>query len=225
MWGKDDILPENMIGLQILNGELDRTFYLSVKIWVKLLLEGYHKYIYAGNDAHGNFNQYRQINIPMFTLKEKKKQLFGRFRTGVIIHGKSNNIDNTLNSLKKGNCFITTGPLLNIICRLDKSIYNMGSTVPNKTGILELVVKSSPEFGVIKKIIIKKGIIGEKKEMNHLIIRNLQKFRFKHKIEIYTSAHCYYRCVAEFDSVRDIKIFAFSNPIWLKPLVNNYIHN
>ena len=218
IWEKDDILPENMIGLQILNGELDKSFYLSLTIWIKLLLEGHHKYIYAGNDAHGNFNQYRQIGIPMLTLKEKKQQLFGQFRTGVIVRGKSKNVTTTINSLRKGNCFITTGPFLDIICRLSKSTYNMGSTVNSNTGILEIVIKSSPEFGVINKIIIKKGIIGEKAEMDHFIIANLHKFQFKHKYEIYTSAYCYYRCIVELNAVRDVKTFAFSNPIWLKPI-------
>ena len=204
--------------IKILNGELDNVFYLSLSIWIKLLLEGYHKYIYAGNDAHGNFNQYRQISIPMLTLKEEKKQLFGQFRTGVIIQGKSKNVGNTLNSLKKGNCFITTGPLLKIICRLDNSIYNMGSTVDNNAGVLELIIKSSPEFGIIENIIIKKGIIGEKVEVDHFIISNLKEFNFNHKFEIDTSVHCYYRCAAKFSLNRDVKTFAFSNPIWLKPV-------
>ncbi len=217
-WEKDDILPENMIGLQILNGELDKTFYLSLKIWIKLLLEGYHKYIFAGNDAHGNFNQYRQISIPMVSLKEQKKQLFGQFRTGVLINGKSKNVASTLDSLKKGNCFITTGPLLNIIFRSDKSIYNMGSTVYKNSGVLEINIKSSPEFGVIKQIILKQGIIGKKTETDHIIVANLQKFQFNHKFEIYASVHCYYRCIAEFEIVRNIKSCAFSNPIWLKPV-------
>ena len=207
-----------MIGLQILNGELDKAFYLSLRIWIKLLLEGYHKYIYAGNDAHGNFNQYRQISIPMVTIKEDKKQLFGQFRTGVIIDGKSKNVVNTLNSLKKGNCFISTGPLLNMICRSGKSIYNMGRTVHNNSGILEINIKSSPEFGVIQQIILKKGIIGKKTEIDHLIVANLQKFKFNHKFEIYASEHCYYRCVAEFKIVSGSKTFAYSNPIWLQPI-------
>ena len=55
-----------------------------MKIWIRLLLDGYHKFIYAGNDAHGNFNMYRQIKTPMLSLYEKKEQLFGEFRTGVF---------------------------------------------------------------------------------------------------------------------------------------------
>ena len=69
------LIQNNMSGLQILNGDLDESFYIGIKQWINYLLNGYKKFIFAGNDAHGNFNKYRQINIPMFSIKESNKQM------------------------------------------------------------------------------------------------------------------------------------------------------
>ena len=60
-----------------MNGDTGRGYQDGIKIWVKLLLNGHRKYIYAGNDAHGNFNIYRQIKIPMINLLEEETQRFG----------------------------------------------------------------------------------------------------------------------------------------------------
>ena len=94
----------------------------------------------------------------------------------------------------------------------------MGSTVNNNSCILEINIKSSPEFGFIQKIILKKGIIGKKTEIDHIVVANLQKFQFNHEFEIYALEYCYYRCVAEFKIGSGSKTLAYSNPIWLKPI-------
>jgi hypothetical protein len=67
-WEWEDIILPHINGLQILNGSLDEGFFSGIQIWKKLLLEGYQKFIYAGNDAHGNFNFFRQIKTPMISL-------------------------------------------------------------------------------------------------------------------------------------------------------------
>ena len=77
-WHEKDVIHKNMSGLQILNGSLDKGYYQGLSFWIKLLLKGYHKFIYAGNDAHGNFNIYRQIKIPMLSLYEKKEQFLSQ---------------------------------------------------------------------------------------------------------------------------------------------------
>jgi hypothetical protein len=217
VWNNNDIIPDKMIGLQILNGAIDDTFFKSILIWVKLLLDGKHKYIYAGNDAHGNFNIYRQINIPMISIKEKKEQIFGNFRTGVIAKKRDKNILNTINSLKKGNCFITSGPLLKISFLSNNYRYNMGSTIIANKGLLQICAKSSSEFGIIKKIVIKKGIICNKVEMEQFTIQNINTYDLNIEFEEYTITKCYFRCEGEFANSNGDKIVAFTNPIWLYP--------
>ena len=52
----------------------------------------------------------------------------------------------------------------------------MGSTVNSRAGILNVSVKSSFEFGFIKEIVIKKGIVGQKEEIEQCVVQNLHKY-------------------------------------------------
>ena len=215
-WKLNDVLQKNIAGLQILNGAIDIGFNEGMKFWINILLKGYHKFIYAGNDAHGNFNIYRQIKIPMVSLYEKKEQIFGQFRTGVYPIRK-NDISANIKALKEGNCFVTNAPLLNMTFHSDGSVYLMGSDVNAVNGILNISVISTPEFGKIKKIVIKKGVIGEKKEIDYFSIINPKMYELNKSIEIYADSKSYYRCEVELEFLGGNKKFALTNPIWLFP--------
>ena len=219
-WQLEDILEDNIAGIQIVNGALDEGFYKGLKIWMKLLLDGYHKFIYAGNDAHGNFNIYRQIKTPMFSLYEKKEQLFGEFRTGVHINGYNRDINSVITSMKNGNCFVTNGPFINITFQNNGLIYEMGSTVSSNYGIITVSIISTPEFGMIKKMTIIKGVIGEKKEIDYFTIMNSREYKLIKDFEIKSDSNCYFRFEVELDSNNEKRIFAMSNPIWLSPDIN-----
>ena len=219
-WEFKDIIKDGVAGLQIMNGAIDSGFNKGLEIWKKLLLKGYRKYIYAGNDAHGNFNIYRQIKTPMISLYEKKEQLFGEYRTGVFVDDNNSKIDAVITSMKIGNCFVTNGPLINLKFEVDDSTYCMGSTIQSSYGYLIISILSTPEFGNIKKLIIKKGNIGESKEIDYLTILNPNCFELIKNYEIYIESNCYFRCEAEFVPTREKNSIAFSNPIWLKHEVN-----
>ena len=212
-WNIEDIKNNAISGLQILNGSRDKGFLDGYKIWINLLLKGYKKYIYAGNDAHGNFNIYRQIKIPMINLHEKKEQVFGHFRTGVLINDdKNKNVTNTINSLKKGNCFLTNGPFLNIEIIDKKKVFNMGSTLKANNCSMKISVISNPEFGKIQIIKVIRGAINSNSEENYCVIENLSKYKFSKKIDIENHSDCYYRCEVV---LVDENIFAMTNPIWI----------
>ena len=164
VWEDYDILQEKMTGLQILNGDLDESFFRGIKEWVFYLLQGQKKFIYAGNDAHGNFNKFRQIILPMISVKESDKQILGVCKTGVFPE-KLNDINSTINALKIGNCFITNGPFLNMQFLAKDINYPLGSTAKSNSGTLKITAKSNSEFGEIKGYRIIKGIIGYKKEI------------------------------------------------------------
>ena len=223
-WKLNDVLQNNIAGLQILNGAIDTGFNEGMKFWINILLKGHHKYIYAGNDAHGNFNIYRQIKIPMVSLYEKKEQIFGQFRTGVY-PTKKNDISTIIKSLKNGNCFVTNAPLLNMTFHSDSSIYAMGSVANVDNGILNISIISTSEFGKIKKIVIKKGVIGEKKEIDYFSIINPKMYELNKSIEIYADSKCYYRCEVELEFLGGNKKFALTNPIWLFPNIMEDVLN
>jgi len=100
----------------------------------------------------------------------------------------------------------------------ESSIYAMGSVVNVDYGILNISVISNPEFGKIKNIVIKKGVIGERKEINHFSIMNPKMYELNISIEIYADYKCYYRCEVALEPYGGNKKFALTNPIWLSPI-------
>jgi len=216
VWEDFDVLQKNMTGLQILNGDLDESFFNGAKEWVHYLLEGHRKFIFAGNDAHGNFNMFRQISLPMITIKESHKQILGVCRTGVF-PDKVKNIQSTLDALRIGNCFITNGPFINMKLVHNNNSYQLGSELIAEKAILELNGISTSEFGSIKGYRIIKGIIGQRKEK---IIEEKkvqpETFNLKIKLEVNSKQDCYFRSEIETYNYRGIGI-AMTNPIWLKP--------
>ena len=216
-WEKFDIIQNNMSGLQILNGDLDESFYIGIKQWINYLLNGYKKFIFAGNDAHGNFNKYRQINIPMFSIKESNKQILGICRTGVFPKIKKN-IHSTIDAMKKGNCFITNGPFLNMNLNIEDINHPMGSKVSSSTGKLIINAISNIEFGKLKKYRIIKGIIGNKDEIiikEESFINDI--YDFDINLEINSKTEAYYRAEIETINYKGLCI-AMTNPIWLKSI-------
>ena len=156
----------------------------------------------------------------MLSLYEKNEQLFGEFRTGVHTNGNNRAINSAITSMKNGNCFVTNGPFINITFQNNGPIYEMGSTVRSNYGIIKVSIISTPEFGMIKKITIIKGVIGENKEVDYFTIMNPREYKLIKDFEINSDSNCYFRCEVELDSINEKRIFAMSNPIWLSPNIN-----
>ncbi|MBC8213383.1 MAG: hypothetical protein ISR90_02990 [Candidatus Marinimicrobia bacterium] len=213
-WEIEDLTKDYIVGMQILNGSIDIGFRRGMQKWTSLLLLGYKKYIYAGNDAHGNFNIFRQISTPMLSLKEKDEQVFGECRTGYFPNEK-HNVDSAIETLRNGNCFITNGPYLKINFISNDQIFPMGSEVIAEKGILEIISKSSEEFGKITKLLIFKGIIGNRSEM--LIYKKAPNtLNFQNNISIEINDYSYLRAEIESVNYRGQRV-ALTNPIWIKP--------
>ncbi len=213
-WGRKDIIEENLAGLQILNGTQDEDFYCGLREWKSILLAGYKKLIFAGNDAHGNFNIYRQIKTPFFSLREVRHQIFGEFRTGVLGADKQN-INSLINSLKEGNCFITNGAFLNLTINHKEHIYPMGSIINGNEAELIIDVLSSEEFGNIISIKLFRGIIGENEENIIFQYEQLKTSQLKEIVSVTAGGNSYFRCEVELENGG----FAYSNPIWLQPIL------
>jgi len=219
-WFLKDILENNLAGIQIVNGDIGKGYQDGIKIWIKLLLDGYRKFIYAGNDAHGNFNIYRQIKTPMLSLYEKKEQLFGEFRTGVFTKNKARDINSVISSMKNGNCFVTNGPFINLTFEKNGSTFEMGSVISSNAGSFKISIFSTSEFGKINNITLIKGDIKKKKEIDYFKIINYQKYKLEQYIEVNIENEYYFRCMVELESISDKKVFALTNPIWIVPKFN-----
>ncbi len=217
-WHHKDIMHDKLAGLQIVNGEIGKKYYNGIQKWIDLLLQGVVKYLYAGNDAHGNFNIYRQIKIPMISLFEGDKQILGKFRTGVYAD-KKYDITSVINGLKRGNCFVSNGPLLSFTCDVSDSHYRMGDKVSANKGRIHLHIISTPEFGLIKNISVFKGVIGRSKEEKYFSIIDPHKHELKKSYDVTVNNNCYFRCAVNTDSKKE-NTFALSNPIWFYPHSN-----
>jgi len=216
VWEDYDILQERMSGLQILNGDLDESFFRGVKEWVYYLLQGHKKFIYAGNDAHGNFNKFRQIDLPMVSIKESDKQILGVCRTGVFPE-KLNDINSSIDAMRIGNCFITNGPFLNMTITQKTNIFPMGSDIYSTIGQLNILAISNSEFGKLKGYRILKGIVGNRKE---IILKEItldeKDYEMNIQLNIEVESTSYFRAEVETFNYRGPCI-AMTNPIWLFP--------
>ena len=216
-WEMPDILHKNLSGLQILNGAIDQSFMDGLRLWKWSLAGGYKKYIYAGTDAHGNFNRYRQVRFPFFKMHEKDSQILGKTRTGVFADSFS--FEAILNALKRGRCFITDGPALNFTAQNEnREIAEMGSTISGGTFEIQADFKSTPEFGKLHKIKLLLGKIdrsGAKIQETQLRFQERKESNFRsrifRKIEL-SRKEVYLRLEAATDTGKA----SFSNPIWLE---------
>lgn len=214
-WKTADIQLSKLSGLQILNGIVGQDFLSGKSEWIRHLLDGDRKFIYAGNDAHGNFNRYRQIDLPMATMKEHNDQILGKCRTGLLINqNDSQKVDAVCSALRQGKCFITNGPSLILEVQGNQRKWQMGDVVPDGNYALKMNAKSTKEFGHVDSLTLFRGIIGEQREyqvftksyQNHSEIS----MTYEHNSINQT---CYYR--AEITTKKD-KTFALTNPVWIQ---------
>lgn len=160
-WTLNDFLSENIHGIQFINGTLTNGFSKGYNLWVKLLLQGARLALFAGNDAHGNFNRYRQLKIPFFLLHESSMQIFGKMRTGIF--ASTNSRTELINASKAGRTIVTDGPVVNISFA-NESDTIIGSIIARKNTEFSIVARSTKEFGSLDNMLIYAGKIGSNKE-------------------------------------------------------------
>lgn len=219
-WMHEDFQHERLAGLQFANGAHDTGFQEGLTTWVSLLLRGKRLFAYGGNDAHGNFNRFRQLKIPFVTLQESDRQLFGKFRTGVFLDEPISE-QALLNALALGRCIVTDGPAVNVRLRRDTERTRIGSTIPlQQSPSIEIVFRSTTEFGALDRLTVFRGWIGADTEEVFYHVRGRENqmelvlpldFQsndnraFYVRVEAWTNEH------ATLDNKQH---FALSNPIW-----------
>ena len=81
--------------------------------------------------------------------------------------------------MKSGKCFVTNGPFIRMTCNAEGAIFDMGSTIPANNGSLNIYILSTPEFGQIKQMVVKKGIIGDNNEVDCFSIIKPEKYELE----------------------------------------------
>jgi len=212
-WHETDCKHPRLNGLQFANGGPDIFFKKGKELWIKLLLHGHKLIGLAGNDAHGNFSRYRQISTPFITVSENYYHLFGKWRTGVFLESDTIETNSILQSIKKGNCFLTNGPALQFNALSNGSKVSMGCSCSNIEQ-LRISVNSSSEFGEIGKIKIVYGSFSDKKE-KILFQKMLDNKNLNYNLEYELKEKFgsgYFRC----EVTTTLNNIAVSNPIWIE---------
>lgn len=159
-WSIADL--DQFAGWQVINGYIDKDVEKCIADWIKNLKAGKKKYIFAGNDAHGNFNCFHQIKLPMFSTHFDQEQILGKWRTGIIKNGNLH-LDNILSGLRLGQSLVSDGPavILTIPKHKNKSY---GGVIPTKKLEMKIACRSSEEFGALREFLIYQGIYGQEEE-------------------------------------------------------------
>ncbi|MFQ6604158.1 MAG: hypothetical protein ACE5D8_01250 [Fidelibacterota bacterium] len=159
-WEDADLNHDGLDGLQILNGSIDRHFESGLSCWRRQLLNGKKRFIYAGNDAHGNFNLFHQIRIPMLTTAMHREQILGQCRNGVPRES-SHSLTELLIHLKQGRSIITNGPALQLTVN---ERYFTGESIVTDKADVALWGESSPLFGNIAHVRLFRGDLNRQEE-------------------------------------------------------------
>jgi hypothetical protein len=150
-------------GFQAYNGSFSNAWKRGLDLWIDMLKKGYRVPLLAGNDAHGDFNRYRSIKTPFFSIFESTERYFGNGKTGVYVRctGKEELID----AVKAGKTFVSNGPYLSIDndSTATSTIIHRSGVPFSSTGFYVHCI-SNLEFGRIHYFIIYGLKISEDKE-------------------------------------------------------------
>ncbi len=182
-WDRADYELPHLHGVQMWNGDKVHFLEHGLPKWIELLLEGRRLTLIAGTDAHGNFNRFRQIGLPHFTMREETREILGTALTGVYVEGEFN-LTSLLDALCEGRAIVTDGPFASITFRHQNGTARIGDTVVQKKGTLRIEAQSSPSFGGMRNLLLVTGDVIAKKETQRAIDMPLGSSSFTKNIEL-----------------------------------------
>jgi hypothetical protein len=219
-WSSKDLSDSLIAGIQFANGVTGKGFFDGYQAWIKALLGGWQVYCLAGNDAHGNFNRFRQIGIPFVRVRESNSQLFGKMRTAIITQERFDQ-SSVLKSLVRGNFIITDGPFTNIVLTDSEGIAtSIGVRLTGPQFEFRLSARSSKEFGEIKEVKLLVGNVGNNNERVYFSERMSGMFVYQRLFSIRVTESMYLRAetyTSDQNQSDGCEHFCFTNPIWLSP--------
>ncbi len=214
-WQFGDCAHEGLHGLQIWNGT-ENGLQEGKDSWIRLLLKGRRVFISGGNDAHGNFNRFRQIGWPFLTMRENHHHLFGKVRTAVLLEN-GPSLSGLLDGFKNGRMVVTNGPFAEIAIRDETgTTTRIGGEATCSEAVLQVDCLSTEEFGRLDELRVYRGDLSKKKEAL-IVLRQTFGDSYIHKesLQASTAGRSYYR--AELYSKTDTqRLRCLTNPIWLE---------
>jgi len=216
-WLTKDLAQAGLSGLQIVNGALDGGFSRGLEHWTHQLLLGNRLSALAGNDAHGNFNRYRQIGIPFLTMRESTSHIFGRMRTGVFVD-EGLEEQSILRALGAGQSILTDGPIARVQFSPRADLHDNRGRSEARSMRLMIDAISTPEFGEVASVKVIIGTIGRLAEQVAFEYEGVGSFQYQTEVPISAAGADYARVEiwtladGAFDGTRH---FCLTNPVWL----------
>jgi hypothetical protein len=221
-WTMADLSLPGLSGLQVWNGKKNHGLEMGLDRWVQLLLRGKRSFVIGGNDAHGNFNRFRQLKLPFVAMRESGEQVFGRVRTHLYCpQGVSS--EDLLHALRHGQAVATDGPFAAFQVRNERGLTaSLGQSVGGEEFFVDILAKSSSEFGSLERIDLHCGEIGGRKESRVRSLRRGKDFAEHHEAShregpFRTGRSSYLRLEVE-TAAEGRTWHAMTNPIWLNYL-------
>ena len=208
-------------GLQFWNGKKDKAFQAGYERWVEMLLKGRRIFFIGGDDSHGDFNTFRQIRIPLLRMINSPHKVFGKVRTSLYCEGKLDE-KGILAALREGHIVVTSGPFVTCWAKNETGQrVTIGDTISGKTITLDIVAKSTEEFGDIECITLIEGHVHERRERRQRLTPGLTIHERKEivikGISIHIKNPLYIRLEATSRGAKE-SYYAYTNPIWLNPI-------
>jgi hypothetical protein len=150
-WSEQD-MQCGIDAMQILNNGFTPSWSNGKSMWINMLQRGYNVPLAAGNDAHGDFNRYRALTIPFFSIGENQGRFMGYAKTGV--YGKRRTVSSLIAGIREGATFITTGPFAAISLSDSCDEKPVISNRPISGDVRELYIHaiSTPEYGPVRTV-------------------------------------------------------------------------
>ena len=210
-WDHRDCTVRGLSGLQLWNG-LEESRGLAdpelrgMSLWVECLLGGSKLFLYAGNDAHGDFNLARKIVTPFLSGSITRSQLFGNHKTCLYLP-RDPTPAAVLDAIRKGLCMVTNGPFLEI-------------TLTSARGgrVLNLAALSTREFGRLERIVLREGVRGTRREnvVEDIVIKGREVLEERRRIPIpQREGSRYIRGEAVSLLPSGERRYCLTNPIWI----------
>ena len=219
-WLDQDLQTDGLEGVQFSNGKMDEGFRNGKEAWVRALLRGKKLFAVAGNDAHGNFNRFRQIGVPFLLMKEANEQLFGKMRTGVFLQ-RALTEASVVEALRDGNAIVSDGPVVDAkLVTSDGTITSFGGTARGSEAQLRFTALSSQDYGQIIALRVLLGEIQSSGEKTVVSFNDRMGFEVEKEVSIRPRGPCYVRI--EVETSRENLLdqhphWCYTNPILIYP--------
>lgn len=210
-WESPDLAHPALDYWQILNGRRDKFFRQGLEAWKKALLNRQRIGILAGADAHGNFNCFRQVSTPFFSMVKHREQLLGQTRTGVFCEMPLTR-DTLLQALREKRAIISDGPAANISVLQREKTYQLGSQAKAHLPLsVKIAAVSSKEFGELTAVELFIGDYRKKSERRESIAPGQDRFHLSSELSLAEGLPPGYLRL----EARAGERLCLTNPIWI----------